>query len=387
MRGFPAEKRLTYIVNYLSADNAQHWIHIPNLLAEMEKLGWEIDLVSERGGEGTAEVLGMPVTFLSRNARWARLFPLVAHLIRTRGRERGLVFVRISKSAAFVSALMGRLFGWKTVYWLSDVVVDFNASRLGWKAPFEYCQMWILFRLVDRLVTGPERIVDYFAQHYHLPHRRIALLYNDVALDGIEPAEDVGEKGDIRVLLVHWLSPRRETMRYFPALLEALERVSAKGCRVQLNVIGGGPDEPKLKRHASDHESGVEVNFHGQMPNRELGSFYGRATAFVMPSYREGFPRVLIEAMARGLPIVATDAGGTRDIVGIKQSAFVVSREDPEAFARAVERLLTSSEDRRQIGTENLVTVQRFSTQKIARMYDHTLGELIDAEPASRANP
>ena len=140
------KKRLTYVVNYLSADNSQHWVHIPNLLAEMEKLGWEVDLVSERGGQGKAEVLGMPVTFLSKNSRWARLVPLALHLLKTRARNGGLVYVRISTSAAFLSAVLGRLLGWKTVYWLSDVVVDFNAKRLGWKGPFEFYQMWTLFR-------------------------------------------------------------------------------------------------------------------------------------------------------------------------------------------------------------------------------------------------
>ena len=59
-------KRLTYVVNYLSADDAQHFVHIPNLLAQMERLGWSIDLLSERGGRGQAEVLGQRVTFLSR---------------------------------------------------------------------------------------------------------------------------------------------------------------------------------------------------------------------------------------------------------------------------------------------------------------------------------
>jgi len=375
-------KKLTYIVNYLSADNAQHWVHIPNLLKEMEKLGWTVDLVSERGGEGTSEILGMPVTFLSRNARWGRVVPLIRHLLRRRARDGGLVYVRISKSAAFISALMGRLFGWKTVYWLSDVVVDFNASRLGWKAPFEYHQMWTLFRLIDRLVTGPERIVDYFAHHYGLPKRKILLLYNDIALDGIERAKDSSDSGVVRVLLVHWLSPRRETARYFPALLAALERVSASGRKVELDVIGGGPEQPQLEQFASTHQGTVTVNFHGPIPNRDLGTFYNRATLFVMPSYREGFPRVLIEAMARGLPIVATDAGGTLDLCGPAQQAYVVDREDAEAFGRAVQSLLSSSEDLRRIGAENLVTVQRFSTPTVARMYDRELSKLIGAEPA-----
>jgi len=92
---------------------------------------------------------------------------------------------------------------------------------------------------------------------------------------------------------------------------------------------------------------------------------------------------VILEAMARGLPIVATDAGGTRDILGPGQQAYVVNRDDPEEFGKAVERLLSSSEDRRRLSDENLATVQRFSTPQIALMYDRALSELIGACPAA----
>ena len=57
--------------NYLSADDAQHYVHVPRLLLEMEELGWQIDLVSERGGSGTSEVLGRRGHILSRSrSRW-----------------------------------------------------------------------------------------------------------------------------------------------------------------------------------------------------------------------------------------------------------------------------------------------------------------------------
>jgi glycosyltransferase involved in cell wall biosynthesis len=374
-------KKLTYVANRVSADDSQHWVHIPNLLHEMEKLGWEIDLVSERGGSGTATVLGLPVTFLSESSRVSRVCSLVRHLIRGGSRNR-VVFVRISKSAGLVAGALGRLLGWKTVYWLSDVVVDFNAKRLGWRAPFEYYMMWTMFRLVDRLVTGPERIVDYFMREYRLPKQKVALLYNDLDLNGIAPAK-AHTGSAIRVLMVHWLSPRRDTIRYFPALLAALERQAEKGASVQLDVIGGGPEQPLLEHYASENPGKVGVTFHGPMPNRELDEFYRSATIFVMPSYREGFARVLLEAMARGLPIVSTDAGGTRDVLGEDQQPYVVDRDDSGGFGMAVERLLSSPADQRRLAAENLRTVKRFSTPQVARMYDRALSSLIGASAAS----
>jgi glycosyltransferase involved in cell wall biosynthesis len=378
----PAPKRLTYIVNYLSAGDAQHFVHIPNLLREMEKLGWRIDLVSERGGEGTAEVLGHTVTYVSRSSRTARMVNLARTLVGMRREGGRLVFVRISKFAALASAILGRIFGWKTVYWLSGAVEDFN-RRKGARGRLEFVGMWVLFRLIDRLATGPETMVDYYRRLYGLPEGKVLLLYNDVDARNAPAVKAAGTDGEMNLLLVHRLSPVRETDRYFGALIGALEnRSRVTGMRVRLDVCGDGPERSLLEQIAKKHAKRSEVHFQGSVPQLELADFYRRAHVFVMPSYREGFPRVMIEAMAHGLPIVATDAGGTRDICGPAQRSFVVDRTDADAFAAAVERLLSSRDERQRLSAENLTTVARFDTPAVARMYDRALGDLIAAESA-----
>jgi glycosyltransferase involved in cell wall biosynthesis len=376
-------KKLTYIVNYLCGDDSQHFVHIPNLLREMEKLGWTIDLVSERGGEGQAEVLGRTVTYLSRRSRIARLVNLARTLLRMRRYGGRLVFVRISKFAALGSAVMGRIFGWKTVYWLSGAVEDYNRLK-GTKGRLEFAGMWILFRLVDRLATGPETMVDYYRRLYGLPERKVLLLYNDIDIGEERPVRDGVAGGEVRVLTVHRLSPVRESRRYFPAILEALGEVAREnGLPITLDVCGDGPEREALKAIAAKSPTGVTVHFHGSIPQRKLGDFYGNATLFAMPSYREGFPRVIIEAMANGLPIVATDAGGTRDLLGPAQQSYVVDREDAPAFGAALRNLLSSPGDRQRLAKENLASVRRFSTLQVARMYARVLGGLIASEPSN----
>jgi glycosyltransferase involved in cell wall biosynthesis len=374
-------KKLTYIVNYMSATDSQHWVHIPKLLTELGRLGWDVRLVSERGGRGDEDILGQRVTFLSRRSKWRRAIALVILLARMRSRGGRLVFVRISKFAAFASALLGRLFGWRTLFWLSGAVEDFNL-RQGLKARIAKAWLGLLFRLVDRLATGPEAMVDYYAAQYRLPRGKILMLYNDIELRGVNRGRQRGKDG-IHVLLVHRLSPVRETHRYFPVLLAALGR-SASGLDrpIVLDICGAGDEREHLERQCKSAPPGVIVRFHGAVPQRALGPFYDEAALFVMPSYREGFPRVILEAMARGLPIVSTDAGGTRDILGAAQQSFVVERDDAEAFGRAVERLLLNADERRCLRAENLVAARRFSTVEVARMYDRALSALIGAEPA-----
>lgn len=377
-------KRLTYIVNLITDDDNQHFVHIPNLLLHLERLGWTIDLVSERGGRGVRTVHGRPVTYLSHGARWGRLWPLVRHLLAMRAAGGRLVFVRISTSAGFVSALLGRLLGWKTIYWLSDVKEDFNAAQGGVRGRFGLSAMKLLFRLVDYLATGPEGMVDYYRAIYGLPADKIRLLYNDLSLDGIAPAEFRPAPAVLHVLLVHRLSPARETVRYLPRLIEALQQFCADGRAVVLDIVGGGPELAAVQGLAQRAVAPLQVRVHGSLPHAELDAHYRAADLFVMPSYREGFPRVIIEAMARGLALVSTDAGGTRDLVGPAQKVLVFDRDDVEGFAAAVVRLLASDAQRRTLAEENLHSVRRFATPQVARMYDRVLSEVL-AGPATVA--
>lgn len=374
-------KRLTYIVNFLSADDAQHFVHIPQLLSELEKLGWDIDLLSERGGHGETEVLGRLVTYLSYASKLRRFGHLLVYLVTMRKRGGRLVFVRISKFAALMSALLGRLLGWKTVYWLSGTVEDYN-WRAGLRGKLSFAGMWLLLNLVDRLATGPEAMVAYYSAQYGLSASKIIMLYNDIDTE-VSNSTPVSAEFPSKVLLVHRLSPVRETHRYFPALLEALENYgSIAGVALTLDVCGDGPERARLESLALRAGAHLDVRFHGALPQRELGAFYKAADIFVMPSYREGFPRVMLEAMAYGLPIVATDAGGTRDLCGPIQRKYIVDRLDEMAFRRAVERLLSSAKERRALSVENRVTIQRFSTPAVAQMYDKVLAELLGVRAA-----
>lgn len=370
-----SERRLTYVLNHLSADDSQHYAHVPNLLTHLGQLGWQVELISERGGRGEQEVLGHRVTFLSTGGRVIRFVRLAKLLLRMRAKGSRLVFVRISKHAAMVSAILGRLMGWRTVFWMSGTVEDFNRQANGLKGRLGYFYMWLLLRLVDKLVTGPETMVYYYRQTYHLPAGKVALLYNDVDLSAIEAPAPVSNSGPPRVLMVHRLSPVRETGRYFPALLAALGEFGSNDTRVALDVVGDGPERAELERMAAG--AGFDVRFRGAVPNRELDRYYASATLFVMPSYREGFPRVILEAMARGLPIVATDAGGTRDLVGPSQERFIIDRGQPEALAAAAVSLLAHPDLRATLSAENLEQVKRFSTPAVAAMYDRTLVEVL----------
>jgi glycosyltransferase involved in cell wall biosynthesis len=104
-----------------------------------------------------------------------------------------------------------------------------------------------------------------------------------------------------------------------------------------------------------------------------LPVLYRAADIFVNPTFTEGFPRVILEAMAAGLPIVTTDAGGTSEILGPLQQQFVIPRESSEGFAQSVAVLMDRPMLQNALSEENRVTVHRFDTGRVAEMYEREL--------------
>jgi glycosyltransferase involved in cell wall biosynthesis len=176
------------------------------------------------------------------------------------------------------------------------------------------------------------------------------------------------------LLSVHRLSPVRRSPFYFGPLFRALA-TQAPGCPIAVVLAGGGSDRAEVQAQAEAAGLGAQVHLLGSVPNHEVHWLYAAADLFIHPTYTEGFPRVLIEAMASQLPIVSTDAGGARDIVGAQQRRYVVDRRDPEAFAQATLDLLGRPVDWSALGRSNRADAARFATPAVAAMVVSTVFE------------
>jgi len=120
-------------------------------------------------------------------------------------------------------------------------------------------------------------------------------------------------------------------------LLECVSRLKKEGLDVQLDVVGGGSELTKLQalsRHLGIDE---DVDFHGHVSDRrQVVALLDAAHVYVSASRVEGLPRALVEAQARGLPVVSTDAGGTRELV---EQDLIVAIDDVAALSRKTKSL------------------------------------------------
>ena len=120
-------------------------------------------------------------------------------------------------------------------------------------------------------------------------------------------------------------------------LLRALARVRQQLPEVTLEIAGDGPLEPELRATVSRLGLGERVSFLGRVA--PPGPVFERAEVVVVPSFGEGFGMVVLEAMERGRPVVASDVGGLPEIVADGRTGLLVPPGDPEAFAAAIVEL------------------------------------------------
>jgi glycosyltransferase involved in cell wall biosynthesis len=113
-----------------------------------------------------------------------------------------------------------------------------------------------------------------------------------------------------------------------------------------LLIIGAGREERNLKQMARELGLQGRVRFLGTMPQEQLVEYYGAADALVLASRREGWPNVLLEAMACGTPVVSTQVGGTQEIVTAPEAGVLVSEGSARGLVEGLRRLFRNYPDR-----------------------------------------
>jgi glycosyltransferase involved in cell wall biosynthesis len=142
----------------------------------------------------------------------------------------------------------------------------------------------------------------------------------------------------------------------FDLLIEAVARVPD----VRLDLVGDGESRPALEALA--HRAGADVTFHGLKTKAELAELLRRADLYVSASRYENNPVVLLEALASGLPVVATAVGGVPEIVGA--DGLLAPPGDPGALAGRIERALGRDFDRAEIARR---ARDRYGAERIGR--------------------
>lgn len=169
---------------------------------------------------------------------------------------------------------------------------------------------------------------------------------------------------------------RLEPEKGFDVLIKAFALTLITAPEWRLLIVGKGPQEASLKRLAEELGVAGKVQFTGTV--REVDSLYQQGRFFVLSSRVEGFPNALLEAMAAGMPVIATDCSyGPGEIITKGIDGILVPPDDIGAIHEAMKRLITEPELAARFSREATSVTTRFSLQAIGDQWEELFTSLL----------
>jgi glycosyltransferase involved in cell wall biosynthesis len=214
--------------------------------------------------------------------------------------------------------------------------------------------------LIDRTICVSDSIRKRLVEEYGFSAQKTIAVSNGVDLDHFRVApRDQGGTGtsppgpELTIVCVSRMVARKR----IADLLEAFAPIAARYPRCRLSIVGSGPEIDRLRARSSELGIDASVEFVGFV--EDVRPFLAKGALFVTASENEGLPLSLLQAMASGLPCIATDIPGHRDVIVHGQNGLLVAVKSVPELAAAMEYLLTHEEQRRQLGERGRTTVEQ----------------------------
>ena len=343
----------------LSPDAATHYSHYVKLIRELAGLT-RVALVVERAGMGDPAQLaallpGVEVHVQRRTMPLLRALELVRLLGRLRRRGFRHAYGSYSPYFGVAGGLAGRILDVRTSYWhcRSDFFDRRISQRLTVRRALTNTLPTVLsLHLSRQVVTGTPGLADLYARTFRL--RRVRVVPNEIDPAAFAPPASPRAPGRT-VLFVGRLTEHKGS-RLLPEIVRAVPDA-------RFVIAGGGPDEEWLHTELGDDP---RVTLLGYVPNPRIPELMHDADVLLLPSLEEGFPRRLLEAMAAGLPFVASDVGGVSEVIPGAARSCVVPPGDAAAAAREVIALLDDAERLRSLRAAGLEHVRRYAVERVA---------------------
>jgi glycosyltransferase involved in cell wall biosynthesis len=235
-----------------------------------------------------------------------------------------------------------------------------------------------LAHATDRIVAVSEQVRDDLIRFRVAPPEKIAVVQYGFDLDArVQTSPEMARQKRAAAglsatdFVVGWAGRLSEIKRPLD-----LVRVAAKVDGSRLLLAGDGELRSAVEQLAAELGLTDRVRLLGYVD--DIGSWYGAFDAFLLTSANEGAPVVAIEALAAGVPVVATDAGGTRNVVDDGETGYLAPVGALDTLAELLERLRDDPALRARLGATGAVRMrERFSTQRMADGFDAVYAEIL----------
>jgi glycosyltransferase involved in cell wall biosynthesis len=290
-----------------------------------------------------------------------------------------------------------RLFRFVRRIWSADVVLVFAADAVsllekGWMCILArlarrgvvlrisggslpaQCDARPMLRAWLRLVLKSTHVVCTQSKHWtayfgrYVERDKLIEVSNGIELGDPPVAHPPGD----RMVFVGWVTREKGVFE----ALDVLEGVRAVHPSATLTVVGGGRDLQAFTGMADSRGLGRAARTTGWLGRHEVRGVLGDSDVFLFPSHSEGLPNAVIEAMAAGLPVVATKVGGVPDLIRHKHNGFLVEVGDVAGMTARINELLARPDEAREIGRRGRQTVvERCDIERVWPRYAQAIRE------------
>ena len=241
----------------------------------------------------------------------------------------------------------------------------------GGTSPRDQRERW-LWSLADGVICNSAAIKAYLSNYCRVPPAHLTMVHNGVDLEYFQPGAAPPPPNPAKVLSVARFVPEKD----HATLIRAFALMVRDHPQAELWLVGEGPGKDAMQQLAARSLPPGTFRFlSGQV---DLRPFLHQASLFVLSSVYEALPNVVLEAMAAGLPVVATRVGGLPELVVPGQTGWLVPPGDAAALAAAMGQALADSQTRQAFGRAAQQRVARsFSWPAMVRGYEAVLEGLI----------
>lgn len=221
-----------------------------------------------------------------------------------------------------------------------------------------------VWRCADGLVANSHGLKE-IARRVE-PDVRVDVISNGIDTARFTPGAPATPGRPLRLLFVGRLEPYKGLDHLFEALGVVRSRTRSS---FVLRVVGDGSLRDELPETARRLGVADRVQFSGPIKSGDMPAVYQNADLFILPSLVEGMPNVILEAMAAGLPVIATQIPGSEELVLPEKTGLLVPPSAPQALADALQRLIERADLRTAMGTAARAEAETRSWAAVARAY------------------
>jgi glycosyltransferase involved in cell wall biosynthesis len=224
--------------------------------------------------------------------------------------------------------------------------------------------------LSDRVVSVCAEVEAVLRRRFVLPARKLSVVDNGVdlsryvAVPGRDPHQEV----------VFGTVGRMTAVKNHRVLVEAFALARRKYAHIRLLLLGGGPLQSGLEQRVAELGLSDSVQFLGF--SHDVPGFLAGLDVYVVSSNSEGLPLSLLEAIATGLPVVATEVGGVPGIVRTSDSGWLSPPNDPQALLAAMELAICSPQRRERGERARRFVAERYSASRMTADYEKLYQQL-----------